>query len=92
MIQTLVVIKTGAIDGEKEDPGSDNGNVTLVSTPHPCIENPSLPECTPPEPILTPSDIDGDRDDGDTDTDLATDTDDGYAADDGGGDDGDRGE
>jgi hypothetical protein len=42
------------VNGEKEAQGSDNGDVSLLPTPDSCIENPSLPECTPPEP--TPPD------------------------------------
>jgi hypothetical protein len=41
--------ETGPSDGEQGDTGSDNGNVTL-QPPDPCIENPSLPECTLSEP------------------------------------------
>ena len=37
--------ETGPSDGEQGDTGSDNGNVTLLPPPDPCIENPSLPEC-----------------------------------------------
>jgi hypothetical protein len=41
--------ETGPSDGEQGDTGSNNGNVTLLP-PDPCIENPSLAECTLPEP------------------------------------------
>ena len=41
--------ETGPSEGEQGDAGSDNGNVTLLPPPDPCIENPSLPECTLPE-------------------------------------------
>ena len=37
--------ETGPSEGEQGDAGSNNGNVTLLPPPDPCIENPSLPEC-----------------------------------------------
>jgi hypothetical protein len=51
--------ETGPSDGEQGDTGSDNGNVTLLPPPDPCIENPSLPECIsatvlPSNPIADP--------------------------------------
>ena len=51
--------ETGPSDGEQGDTGSDNGNVTLLPPPDPCIENPSLPECIsatvlPSDPISDP--------------------------------------
>jgi hypothetical protein len=42
--------ETGPSEGEQGDAGSNNGNVTLLPPPDPCIENPSLPECTLHEP------------------------------------------
>jgi hypothetical protein len=51
--------ETGPSDGEQGDTGSDNGNVTLLPPPDPCMENPSLPECIsatvlPSNPIADP--------------------------------------
>jgi hypothetical protein len=44
--------ETGPSEGEQGDAGSNNDNVTLLPPPDPCIENPSLPECTLSEPPL----------------------------------------
>jgi hypothetical protein len=51
--------ETGLSDGEQGDTGSDNGNITLLPPPDPCIENPSLTECIsatvlPSNPIADP--------------------------------------
>jgi hypothetical protein len=42
--------ETGPNEGEQGDVGSNNGKVALLPPPDPCIENPTLPECTLHEP------------------------------------------